>query len=66
MSEIDWNTWAWWACGYTTIGFLLWEGIRWSRRRWKIAPLPAMPSLLVYGAWPLIIILALFLAGRKR
>lgn len=66
MIEIDWNTLAWWGCGYTTIGFFLWEGIRWSLKRWRMKHLPVMPSILVYTAWPLIILLAIYLAWRER
>ena len=52
--------------GYFAIGIALIEGIRWSRKKWKIESLSRLSTALVFVAWPLVLAIVIVMIWRKK
>lgn len=61
MSEIYWIIPA-----YFAIGLALLEGIRWARDKWKVPPMGRGATALVFGLWPIVIVISLALIWREK
>jgi len=50
----------WYLTAYITVGWLLAEAIRSTRRRWKLPPLGRGPMILIIFIWPLVVTYAIY------
>lgn len=61
LTIIHWSLLAYFGIG---LGFV--EGIRWAREKWKVQPLERLAAMLIFFAWPFVVLFALVLVWRSK